>query len=448
LGDLKDTSKDPVVHVELSMPTMDLKKRLLDCGFVGQGGMSVIDEVRDLNLARSVARKVIRPEKMDDEAACGYLVEEAQITAQLDHPNIVPVHELGIDDQGHLFFTMKLVRGKTFSKVISEKEFTDLTKKEFFDQLQIFIKVCDAVAFAHHRGVIHRDLKPDNIMVGDYGEVYLMDWGLAKLKEKWRPSQKDREMPATAPTTPDRKKYVLPSEDGRVRATLSYMAPEQALGNVESIDERTDVFCLGGILYEILTGRPPYRDPVWQKMIFAAVEGRISSPCDVVDFSLPARLCEITMKALSKNPDDRYQSVAQLKEDVEGFIQSGWQFQRRVFPAGSLIVREGDVGDEAYIITKGRCRAFRMVAGKKSVLQEMSDGDVFGEIAVFAKQPRGATVEAIDQVSAMVVTRKHFEEDLGMNAWLGLFVKALAERLLKTTDRATELELKIKRAGL
>ncbi|MCP4678923.1 MAG: serine/threonine protein kinase, partial [Deltaproteobacteria bacterium] len=230
------------VVVEPFAPEMELGKRLLLNGQVGSGGTGIIEEVFDKNLLRSVARKVIKPDRVEDEAACGYLVEEAQITAQLNHQQIVPVHELGIDDEGHLYFTMKLIKGRTFKEIIREKGFSERTKRELFEQLQTFIKVCDAVAFAHSRGVIHRDLKTENIMVGEYGEVYLMDWGLAKLKER-RPSRMDRES-----SIDNRQEYVLPDEDGMVRATLAYMAPEQARGDVEAVDERTDVFCLGGIL--------------------------------------------------------------------------------------------------------------------------------------------------------------------------------------------------------
>ncbi|MCP4603910.1 MAG: protein kinase [Proteobacteria bacterium] len=433
---------DREVCVEPFAPEMEAKKRLFFKQQVGQGGTGVIEKVFDSNLLRNVARKMVRPDMMDDQAICGYLVEEAQITAQLDHQQIVPVHELGIDEAGHSYFTMKLVKGLTFRELIQKKDFAERTKSEVFEQLQTLTKVCDAVAFAHSRGVIHRDLKTDNIMVGEYGEVYLMDWGLAKLKKKQRPSRldmKDRVLDTRrVPNT--RKEYVIPDEDGMVRATPSYMAPEQARGDAEAVDERTDVFCLGGVLYEILTCKPPYTQENVQKIVFAALEGRIVPPEETVDFDLPPRLCQIAMKALSRFPDDRYQSVADLKRELEGFLQSGWQFKRRVFKAGELIVKEGEQGDEAYIITKGTCRAFRLVDGEKIILQDMEAGDVFGEIAVFAKQPRGATVEAIGEVAVMVVKGEYFDEDLGMNSWLGVFVKALAERLLETTDRATELE--------
>ncbi len=424
------------VRVMPCEPQTELEKRLCKHEEVGEGGMSVIERVFDTNLLRSVARKSVKKGLVEDEAARGQLVEEAQLTAQLDHPHIVPVHELGIDGDGKLFFTMKLVRGRTFKEMLHEVECAERNERDLFEQLQVFLKVCDAVAFAHSRGVIHRDLKPANIMVGEFGEVYLMDWGLAKLKQRWRPSQRDREMP----TFDERTRYVLPDEDGMVRATLAYMAPEQARGDTEATDERTDVFCLGGILYEILTGRPPYVEDSVQRIVFKALEGRVDPPIELVDFDVPARLSQISMHALERIPDERYQTVREFKREVESFLQSGWQFQRQVFPAGSLIVREGEPGDEAYIITGGRCTVYKTVEGKRIILEEIGVGDVFGEIAVFAKQPRGASVEAIEQVSVMVVSGKHFEEDLGMSFWLGLFVKALAERLLEMDGRLIELE--------
>ncbi len=432
------------VRVETCEPQMGLEERLLGGAQIGKGGMSSIDEAFDTNLLRSVAKKTIKPEKEQNEASRGHLVEEAQITAQLDHPNIVPVHELGKDEDGTLFFTMKLVRGRTFTEILKEQMAPDQRDKTLFNHLQIFIKVCDAVAFAHSRGVIHRDLKPDNIMVGEFGEVYLMDWGLARLKQKQRPSEKDVEMPDIE----NRRRYEVPSGDGIVSATIFYMAPEQALGDIDVMDERTDVFCLGAILYEILTGQPPYSGDSVQKIVVAALGGRIVPPDEVTDSILPERLCGIAMKALSKAQENRYQSVSNLKQDAESFLQSGWQFERQVFEAGSTIVREGEPGDEAYIITKGRCQVWRTVDGQKSILEEISVGDVFGEVAVFSKKPRGATVEAIEKVTVMVITAKHFKEDLGMSFWLGLFSKALAERLLEADKRVVELEQKLEQAGL
>lgn len=424
------------VRVEPLAPQMKVGQRLSVDKIVGEGGLSNIEQGFDSNLLRNVARKVIKQESADDESMLGRLIEEAQITAQLDHPNIVPVYELGVDDRGELYFTMKLIRGRTLNEILGQVEPERRTAEMLFEQLQVLLKVCDAMAFAHSRGVIHQDLKPDNIMVGEFGEVYLMDWGFARLKRGERPSSRDRDLAASR----KRRRYAVEESDGKINATIFYMAPEQALCDPDVIDERTDIFCLGGILYKILTGRPPYFGETIKEVARRAVAARITPPEELVSFDLPPRLCRVCLKALAADPAERYQTVAELKRDVEGFLQCGWQFDRRRFDTGELIVREGDRGDEAYIITTGRCRVFRDVDGQRVDLGEIGIGDVFGELAVFADQQRSASVEALEPVTAMVVTRRHFEDDLGMSFWLGLFVKALAQRFVTCSDRIIELE--------
>ncbi len=415
------------VRVALVEPHMAVDKRLVDREGVGRGGTGIIKRAFDANLLRYVAKKTLREGELSE--ARGRLIEEAQITSQLDHPNIVPVHEIGCDEHGNLFFTMKLVRGRTLSAILEEEPPDQRTREDLFSLLQIFLKVCDAVAFAHSRGVIHRDLKPDNIMVGNFGAVYLMDWGLAKLKEN-RPSKRDTEMPISD----DRIFYESVDEDGYLRGTVYYMAPEQARGDFAAIDERTDVFLLGGVLYKLLTQSAPYYGEAINHLVYKAQQAMIPAPKLLVDFDLPARLCDIAMKALRKDPKDRYQSVLELKLDVEHFLQFGWQFKRRVFKAGTLIVKEGDEGDTAYIITKGRCQVYKIVGGEKRVLSEIAAGNVFGEVAVFTQVKRTATVEAMEQVTVMEIHRGDLEKDLGMSDWLGKFIAALAERYKEKVD--------------
>ncbi len=424
------------VHVEPSEPDMSVSERLIQGQTVGVGGLCTVESAFDINLLRSVAKKVIQKEHAHDESMCGRLIEEAQITAQLDHPNIIPVHELGVDEDGDLYFSMKLVQGKTLNELFDELGHDRRRAGDLFQLLQIFLKVCDAVDFAHSKEVIHQDLKPDNIMIGEFGEVYVMDWGFARLKTEERPSKNDIE----ALGTQKRHRFNVDVDDGLVTATLFYMAPEQARGDHDNIDARTDIFCLGGILYKMLTRMPPYDGDDPLEVYKATLEAKIQPPQDAVDFDLPPRLCGICMKALSKDPAERYQTVAEFKEDVESFLQCGWQFQRKKFAKGAVIVREGDKGDEAYIVTRGRCRVFTTFEGNLVDLGELTVGDVFGELSIFSDQPRAASIEALDQVTVIVVTRKHFEEDLGMSFWLGLFVKSLADRFLESSRKVVELE--------
>ena len=425
-------SRGKKVRVDPREPSNDSLGRTKVGGEIGRGGMSVIREALDTNLLRTAAIKMIHPDISLDVNTRRRMIEEAQITAQLDHPNILPVHELGVMDDGRLFFTMKAVEGRTLTEILDVQDPATRTDKQLMDLLQSFLRVCDAVAFAHSLSVIHRDLKPDNIMVGDFGEVYLMDWGISRLKNRDQVEPVDSE---------DRRyRYQSTTEKGKYLGTPHYMSPEQATGDHNATDERSDIFSLGAILYEILTKRPPYQARHTMEVLVMSAERDLRPPTEVVSFNLPPRLCSIAMKAMAKRPEERYQSVLEFKQDLEGFLDSGWQFQMQMFQPGDEIVREGEVGEEAYIITGGRCRVFKVVDHKQMELTQIGAGDVFGETAVFSDEPRNATVQAMDRVTVRVVPREFFAGDMGMGMWMGLFVKALAHRFNERNSRATELE--------
>jgi serine/threonine-protein kinase len=228
-------------------------------GELARGGMGEIFQGRDLDLGRDLAVKVIREEHRDDPEMVRRFVEEAQIGGQLQHPGITPVHELCRFPDGRLFIAMKLVRGRTLVALLEERGAPDADRIPF---LSVFEQVCQALAYAHSRGVIHRDLKPSNVMVGAFGEVQIMDWGLAKVLDQGgvgdeRLATRAGDGPASVRTWRCGSEG-LESRAGSVLGTPSYMAPEQARGELDTLDERADVFALGSILCEILTGRPAF----------------------------------------------------------------------------------------------------------------------------------------------------------------------------------------------
>lgn len=416
----------------------DALSRLSDKGVLARGGFGAVHRVEDHTLMRTVAMKVMDQMKALNENAVLRFVEEAQITGQLDHPNIVPVHELGLDADGRYFFTMKLVRGRTLTAILKEgRDGADF--HAFLDGvLDILIRVCDALGFAHSRGVIHRDLKPDNIMVGSFGQVYLMDWGIAQLTAQNRPSgAHDSDVIAIAQAAKD--------APGTVIGTFAYMAPEQARGENDRLDARTDVFGMGAILYQTLTGRPPYEGKTPLEKVMNAQKARFPDPQEAAGRELPAALVHICLKALKADPKERYQDVLAFKADLERF-QKGAFFPTRTFGPGTIIVKEGDDADAAYIITSGTCEAFKTEAGRKLPLRTMGPGDVFGETAIFTSKPRTASVRAVTALTAMVVTRASLEQELGTQSWMGSFVRALAARFREQDQTASILRLNLEDA--
>ena len=393
---------------------------------LGRGAMGRIHPATDRNLLRHVALKRLDKSLAKEPFYRDGFIAEAQMTGQLEHPNIVPVHELAIGKNGVPYFTMKLVQGVSFHRWLHSRKRPPGSRERLEEGLEIFLKICDAIAYAHHRGVIHRDLKPDNIMVGTFGQVYVMDWGLARLTKSRPASGSMAQMEAPGPV-----------------GTPAYMAPEQARGNPDEMDERSDVFGLGALLYEVVSGNVPYGELHNADLILTRAKAGqvipIAQAAQGIGLSKSIRV--IVDRAVAPNPGDRYQSVMELEDDVRRFLRGGLHLPSKTFSPGEVIIREGAVGDAAYMIVSGNCRAYRTVSGQKEVLTTMGAGEVFGEMALLLEEPRAASVEAVDQVTVLVLDKNTMTEGLGVDGWTSALVRALAQRF-------RDLEQRVRAAGL
>ncbi len=250
---------------------------------IGEGGMGVVYAAHQSSIARTVAVKMLKPSAKIREEQRDKFISEAVVTGELDHPNIVPIYDLGANDQGALFYSMKRVRGTPWDKVLNQKQIDE--------NLSILMRVADAVAFAHAGGVIHRDLKPENVMLGDYGEVLVMDWGLARI---------------TSAFANIGSVYQADNLGG----TPAYMAPEMARGPVENINTTSDVYLLGAILYEIIGGRPPHSGRDVMQCLMAASQNRI----DPIRYD--GELKNIALQAMATEQKDRYQTVKEFQAAI------------------------------------------------------------------------------------------------------------------------------------
>ncbi len=408
--------------------------RYQDLGLLGSGAMGEVRRVFDIVLQRTTALKTVH--QAGHPEAVRRFVEEAQIAGQLDHPNIAPVYDLCIDPSA-AYFTMKLVGGRTLASVLHGdmgSPFYASVQKN----LEVFLKVCDAMSFAHSLGVIHRDLKPENVMVGTHGQVYVMDWGVAVTLG----NGSDEEANRGAVTLARPRRSGSLQEAGTIVGTIAYMAPEQALGLADDVDVRTDVFGLGAILYEMLTGHPPFDGAPMDELISRARRGAVVPPeVAAPGRDLPPELCRITARAMAPRRQDRYPDVAALKADVDEFLRAGGWFATARFAAGAVIVAEGAPPDAAYIITNGRCEAYKTIGGAEVHLREMGPGEVFGETALLTQHPRSASVRALEDVEVKVVTSASLEHGFATRSWLGALVKALAERFHDVDRQLSRCEL-------
>jgi sugar lactone lactonase YvrE len=297
---------------------------------LGRGGMGRVLVAVDRHLGREVALKELLAMAHGDgasSAGVARFVREARVTGQLEHPSIVPVHELGQRADGTIYYTMKRIRGRSLASVLDEARSID----ERLRLVGAFRDVCQAMAYAHARGVVHRDLKPDNVMVGEFGETLVVDWGLAKVRGEDDPTASPSER--RIDSIPDGAQTI----DGAAIGTPSYMSPEQARGDVSAIDERSDVWGLGAMLFEILTGVPPFRGPSAMSVLSKVLTDEPPKVRELAP-TAPPELAAIADRALRREPSERYATAKELSDEIGAFQDgrivrayeySSWELVRR-----------------------------------------------------------------------------------------------------------------------
>lgn len=348
------------------------------------GGIGRVWRAEDRTLGRIVALKELRPDQATDRIVRSRFLQEARITSQLQHPGVVPVYEFTRDsNDDEPYYIMRFVQGRTLAEAISDyhkrREAGEGQPFEFAALLGAFVSVCNTVAYAHSRGIIHRDLKGRNVVLGDFGEVILLDWGLAKRTRSTPGSTvvQDSSNPLNTiqPDTFDSELTL----DGEAVGTPAFMAPEQARGDLNSIDERTDVYGLGALLYEILTGRPPFTgDNVGE--ILRKVRDQEPVPPGQLSSDVPAPLERACLRALSKSRDTRFGSAVELAGEIQH-----WQEAQRLEAVDAL-------RSQTEIL--------------KSILQSMADGVVVAD----AKGQFVLWNAAADRMVGIGFTNAHTDE--------------------------------------
>ena len=311
-----------IAETDAPMPRQWLSGSLKYTDFLPltEGGTAELQTCLDKNLHRTVVYKTLHPHLQDSELETSRFLREARVTAMIPHPGTVPVYELGRDRSGVLFFTMKKLVGRDLRSILmaisarDKQALTDFPQEQLVD---VLIQACQTVSYAHTQGVIHRDLKPANILVGEFGEVTVLDWGLAKVRGEQASSEVEE---AVAEEATGKKLVSMElTQPGKRYGTPLYMSPEQARGD-DSLDERSDVYNLGSILYEVLTAQ----NLVWGNDVEEVLEQVLDRPTPIPSevapkMPIPPALEAICLKALEKNPGDRYPNMNALLDDLQAY---------------------------------------------------------------------------------------------------------------------------------
>jgi serine/threonine-protein kinase len=360
---------------------------------LGEGGMGIVRTCVDRRIGRDIAIKSVKPGRGTHGDAGTRFLREACVQGQLEHPAIVPVYDLGRDPDGTLYFTMKRIRGMTFERIVDALRMgEDEAVRQFSRRklLTAFASVCQAVDFAHARGVVHRDIKPGNVMLGDFGEVYVLDWGLAKVV-----GAPDPRLPSGPPiasgSDPGGK-----TVHGATMGTPGYMSPEQARG--DEVDARADVYALGAILFELLALEPLHKHTTSQVAIdstLAGIDARPSARSPHLD--VPPELDAVCVKAAALRPEDRYATVRQLVDAVERYLDGDRDLARRRDlardHAKAASVHAADALARGQGATDARALALREV-GRAIALDPTNENAVRTLMRLMTEPPRETPPEA------------------------------------------------------
>lgn len=274
---------------------------------IAKGGKAIIKSCKDLHLSRVVCYKSLKPEFADDPVEQKRFMREARVSAMLQHPNTIPMYELGRDSKGHMYFTMKLVHGYTLREILDYRERYDLKQL-----INVVIQVAHGLDYAHSHRVIHRDIKPENILVGPFGEVLIMDWGLAKV---WTEDGATIELTEQVKFNGDEKVTTITDME-KLQGTILYMSPEQATRN-PNIDYRSDIYSLGAVIYEILSGQPPFDAEYVDEMLNKIANDAPVMPSELSHERIPDLLETVALQCLSKSPENRISNCAELVRLLE-----------------------------------------------------------------------------------------------------------------------------------
>lgn len=411
------------------------KERYHKAADLGEGGLSKVISSFDSCLNRIVAVKELKEENFSDPDLLHSFITEARMISYLDHPGVATVYDAHLTEGQELRYTMQLVEGQTLEGFLDYHRQPEVANENYLsDVIDIFTKVCETLAFVHDKGVIHLDLKPENIILGNYGEVMIMDWGNACLYDDSLYQDYVRKF-----LNEDSDSTMRMEAGDTILGSPLYMSPEQTLSRDE-LGPTSDIFSVGVLVYELLTGHRPFAAATVEEII-ELVRTSVPPPVNELNPDIPLRLSNIIEKMMQKAPGDRHLSAREVLNDIQSAQTSGQAFPLWEIPAGQVIFHEGEQGDFTIRIKTGKVEISKDNQGSKTVLAELGPGDLLGELAVFSDIPRTATATALEDTTVYLMRSAEVNAELDkLSPWVSQMVRALSNRFDDLNKKVMEVE--------
>jgi len=401
---------------------------------LGEGAVGLVDRVFDKRLGRIVARKTLRAELLEDEPSVRNFVNEAKILGQLDHGSVIPIFDTYVNEQGEPVYTMPEIAGQSLARAIKMDRVTGAaTPLALHRSLRIIGQICGAMAHAHDRGVIHLDLKPENMIVLEHDRVVLVDWGAARLFAADRSRSRVERAPKLA-------RYIRVEEDDDLLVgTPRFMSPEQTIARRSELGPESDIFSLGVIFYQMLTGRLPFRETDVEEVMREVRESVPPEP-RMIDRGIHRRLSDIVMRMLEKQEWDRYPNMEAVLSDLDAFRSTAAEFPVLEFGAGEVVFSEGDDGDYAGVIVSGEVEIWTEADGDRRVLGRVFEGEAVGELALLRDASRSASATALTSTAMRVISAPALMSEVEkLSPWVLAILSGVVERFIDRSDRLVEL---------
>ncbi len=397
---------------------------------LGEGGAALVSRSFDRSLCRIVAVKALKENLAAPDLARRTLTREGRPVGYLDHPGIAPIYDHYVKAPDLPCYAMKLVEGKTLSDHLGFRPGKGGRTLPVAEAVGLLLHVGQTLAYAHDRGVIHLDLKPDNVMLGPYGEVLLMDWGNARLVD---PVPYRAHLGANA--TPEDVALLVEEPPDLLSGTPEFMSPEQTCTPRDRLSPSSDIFSSATLFFVMLTGTLPFHGKNVEALL-ASIRESDAPPLRELNPEVPPRLAAIVAKMLEKDVSTRYATFHEVLEDLRTYQEAGEGFPVQHLQPGEVLFQEGDDGHAAYLVVTGQVEVLKAGPDGEQRLAVLAPGEVVGELAILTREPRSATVRALTETTLRVMDRTAVERELEkIPPWVGTMVSTLAERFLGLNEK-------------